>query len=154
MREIRIISGGQTGADRAALDAALDAGAACGGWCPADRSAEDGVIPDHYPVRPLPGGGNEQRTRQNVSDSDGTVIFCFGEPRGGTETTRQACVETNKPLLVIDAADDPPSAALKLRAFIEQHNVRTLNVAGPRASEEPAVGAFVYRCIRSLLTAS
>jgi hypothetical protein len=150
-RDIAIVSGGQTGADRAALDAALDAGAACGGWCPADRSAEDGTIADRYPLRPLPGGGNDERTRQNVRDSDGTVIFCFGEPTGGTETTRRACVEMNKPLLVIDASGDPATAARSVKEFVEANGIRTLNVAGPRASEEPAIGAFVYRCIRALL---
>ena len=152
--ELKIISGGQTGADRAALDAALDKGAACGGWCPADRSAEDGVIPDHYPLQTLPEGGYDERTRRNVADSDGTVIFSFGEPFGGTETTRRACVELNKPLLIIDAAGDPPSAALKVREFVDYHGIRTLNVAGPRASEQPAVGAFVYRCVAALLAAS
>ena len=151
MRELKIVSGGQTGADRAALDAALDARVACGGWCPADRSAEDGVIPTRYPVQPLPGGGNDQRTRQNVRDSDATVIFCFGEPTGGTETTRRACLEMNKPLLVVDAAGDPASAARRVREFIDAHEIRVLNVAGPRASEEPAIGAFVYRCVRALL---
>lgn len=151
MREISIVSGGQTGADRAALDAALDAGVACGGWCPADRSAEDGVIPERYPLRPLPRGGNDDRTRQNVRDSDGTVIFCFGEPTGGTETTRQACIEMNKPLLMIDAAGAPQTAVWQLNEFVGANGIRVLNVAGPRASEEPAIGAFVYRCIRALL---
>ena len=150
-RNITIVSGGQTGADRAALDGALDAGVACGGWCPADRSAEDGVIPDRYPLRPLPAAGNDQRTRANVRDSDGTVIFCFGEPAGGTETTRRACVEMNKPLLIVDAAGDPASAARAVKGFVEANGIRALNVAGPRASEEPAIGAFVYRCVRALL---
>ena len=153
IQAIKIISGGQTGADRAALDAAMDAGVACGGWCPADRAAEDGVIPDQYPVRPQPGGGYHERTRQNVIDSDGTVIFCFGDLFGGTETTRLACVELAKPLLVVNAeTSDPPAAMRLVREFIDRHDVRTLNVAGPRASEQPSIGAFVYRCIKSLLT--
>lgn len=71
----KIISGGQTGADRGALDAALEARVPCGGWCPADRSAEDGSIPDRYPLTPLPVGGYRARTLKNVEDSDGTVIF-------------------------------------------------------------------------------
>jgi len=154
-RELKIISGGQTGADRAALDAALDRGVPCGGWCPADRLAEDGVIPAHYPVQPLPDGcGYDERTRRNVAESDATVIFCFGEPVGGSETTRQACVEMAKPLLVIDADGDPPSAARAVEEFIDRHSVRTLNVAGPRASAQPAVGAFVYRCITAMLKSS
>src|SRR5256885_2018978 len=81
--KIRIVSGGQTGADRAALDAAMEACVECGGWCPAGRMAEDGVIPDRYPVIELPeGGGYEQRTLRNVLDSDATVILSFGPPPG------------------------------------------------------------------------
>lgn len=152
MHDIKIISGGQSGADRAALDAALDAGVPCGGWCPADRSAEDGVIPAQYPLTPLPGGGNDERTRRNVADSDGTVIFTFGKPAGGTETTRQAVAEMNKPLLVIDTETTEPHAAIEqMRAFARRHEIRTLNVAGPQASEQPAIGAYVYRCVRAML---
>jgi predicted Rossmann fold nucleotide-binding protein DprA/Smf involved in DNA uptake len=153
---LKIISGGQTGVDRAALDAALDAGVACGGWCPADRSAEDGIISDHYPLQPLPDGGvNDERTRRNVADSDGTVIFTFGQPAGGTETTRRTAVELNKPLLVIDTQITEPHAAVtEMRAFLRQHQgIHTLNIAGPRASEQPAIGAFVYRCVKALLKA-
>ena len=150
---IKIISGGQTGADRAALDAAMDAGAPCGGWCPADRMAEDGVIPEQYPLEALPGGGYDQRTRRNVADSDGTIIFTFGESAGGTETTQRACGELHKPMLVIDTeTTDPPLAIVQMRDFVRRHAIATLNVAGPRASEEPAIGAFVYRCVRALLS--
>ena len=152
-RKLKIISGGQTGVDRAALNAALDAGVPCGGWCPADRMAEDGVIPDHYPLQPLPGGGNDDRTRRNVQDSDGTVIFTFGEPTGGADATRRAAVELNKPLLVIDTRTTEPHAAVQqIRLFLEPHaDLHTLNIAGPRASEQPAIGAFVYRCMKALL---
>jgi hypothetical protein len=152
--QIKIISGGQTGADRAALDAAIDSGTPCGGWCPADRTAEDGIIAAQYPIQPLPGGGYDERTRRNVADSDGTVIFCFGEPFGGTETTRQACVEMSKPLLLIDAWTFPDLAVEQVREFVRRHGIRTLNVAGPRASEQPAIGAFVYRCVAALLAPS
>src|SRR5438132_363262 len=104
-RGIRIVTGGQTGADRAALDAAMAAGVECGGWCAAGRLAEDGVIPDRYPLTPLPdGGGYDERTRRNVLDSDATVILSFGPPTGGSETTRVAAVAAGRPLLIIDAA--------------------------------------------------
>lgn len=150
--ELKIVTGGQTGADRAALDAALAAGVPCGGWCPADRAAEDGQIPDRYPLTPLAGGGYDERTRQNVIDSDGTVIFSFGEPVGGTETTRQCCLKLRKPLLVIDAATTTPqSARQRLAGFIDRHGIRTLNVAGPRRSEQPDIATYVYRCMRLLL---
>ncbi|MDH3584808.1 MAG: putative molybdenum carrier protein, partial [Phycisphaerae bacterium] len=75
---IKIVSGGQTGADRAALDAALACGQPCGGWCPQDRAAEDGPIDPRYPLKELPGGGYRQRTHRNVIDSDGTVVLSFG----------------------------------------------------------------------------
>ncbi|CAG1012336.1 hypothetical protein BURK2_04495 [Burkholderiales bacterium] len=75
---LKIISGGQTGVDRAALDAAIKCGAPCGGWCPDGRLAEDGPIPGRYPLQELKGGGHLERTRQNVADSAGTAIFHFG----------------------------------------------------------------------------
>jgi hypothetical protein len=141
----RIVSGGQTGADRAALDAALQGGIDCGGWCPAGRMAEDGVIPDRYPVTPLPdGGGYEQRTLRNVLDSDGTVILSFGPPAGGSETTRSAAIAARRPLLVIDAATtSEASAAEQIAEFAQAHSLRALNVAGPRASEQPLIGGYV-----------
>jgi predicted Rossmann-fold nucleotide-binding protein len=144
---LKIITGGQTGADRAAMDAAIDSGIDCGGWCPADRAAEDGRVPERYPVTPLPAGGYEERTRRNVADSDGTVIIAFGSPTGGSETTRLAALEVGKPLLVIDAATTK-EAAEKIAQFVRSHDLHVLNVAGPRASEQPKIGAYVYAAIR------
>jgi Circularly permutated YpsA SLOG family len=154
--QIKIISGGQSGVDRAALDAAMDTGVAVGGWCPADRMAEDGVIPGRYPLKPMPGGGYDERTRRNVADSDGTVIFTFGPPTGGTETTRRAAVELGKPLLIIDTETTEPHVAVqRMRDFLRRGGeIRTLNIAGPRASEQPAIGAFVYRCVAAALRSS
>ena len=155
--DIRIISGGQSGADRAALDAALAAGVRCGGWCPAGRLAEDGVIPERYPLTPLPGdqlggGGYDQRTRRNVLDSDGTVILCFGPPMGGTETARAVALELRRPLLLIDAATTAPSAAAqKIAEFTQAHHLHTLNVAGPRASEQPQIGPYVRAAVSAFL---
>src|SRR5678815_754424 len=91
---MKIISGGQTGVDRAALDVALSLGLDCGGWCPEGRLAEDGTIPARYPVRELPGGGFVQRTAQNVTDSDGTLIIHHGDLRGGTRETARLCAKT------------------------------------------------------------
>jgi hypothetical protein len=152
---LKIVSGGQTGADRAALDAALDAGVPCGGWCPADRSAEDGVIPPRYPVMPLPAAGNDERTRRNVLDSDGTVIISFGPLTGGSETTRLACIEFRKPHVVIDAkAAKPHAAAEAIVAFIERYDVHVLNIAGPQTSEQPDIGQYVYQTVRRVLASS
>src|SRR5450631_3978490 len=98
----KIVSGGQTGVDRGALDAALAAGFPCGGWCPADRRAEDGPIPQRYPLTPLPGAGYRQRTQQNLIDSDGTAILFYGTLSGGTKLTRDSCVREKKPFVVLD----------------------------------------------------
>ena len=84
----KIVSGGQTGVDRAALDAALSLAFPCGGWVTWDRMAEDGVISDRYPLIALPKGGYRQRTRLNVSDSDGTAILYNESLKGGTRLTR------------------------------------------------------------------
>jgi hypothetical protein len=153
MAEIRIISGGQTGADRAALDAAIEAGVTCGGWCPAGRMAEDGIIPERYPLTPLPdGGGYDQRTRRNVLDSDATVIVSFGPPTGGSETTRVAALAAERPLLVIDAATTSAEAAAEqIAEFAQAHHVGVLNVAGPRASEQSDIGPYVHRAIAAAL---
>lgn len=142
---IKLVSGGQTGADRAALDAALACCVPCGGWCPEDRTAEDGPIPPHYPVTPLPGAGYRHRTRKNVEDSDGTVILSFGPPEGGTRTTLDDCVEAHKPYLVIDAdATTTANAAIEIVAFVLGHGIGVLNVAGPRVSKQPAIYSYVY----------
>jgi Circularly permutated YpsA SLOG family len=131
----KIISGGQTGVDRAALDAALAAGIPCGGWCPADRGAEDGPIPDRYALQPFPGWGNRKRTRQNVIDSDATVILHFEALKGGTRLTRNLCALEKKPYLLLDARQFPPAAAAQaVSKFIEESAIQTLNVAGPRLS--------------------
>ena len=96
---IKIISGGQTGVDRGALDAALDANVDCGGWCPSGRLAEDGEIPEKYPLEELESRSYKDRTLKNVVDSDGTVIFYFGELEGGTKLTSLFCEQQGKPYL-------------------------------------------------------
>jgi hypothetical protein len=150
--ELTILSGGQTGADRAALDAALAAGAACGGWCPEGRRAEDGVIPARYPVKELLGAGYRGRTLANVRDSDGTAIFYFRRPSAGTELTLWHCIDERKPYLLIDSAElSAARAAERLREFIADHAIRRLNVAGPRASGVPTIHAYVYAALRDLL---
>lgn len=132
---LKIVSGGQTGVDRGALDAALQCNVACGGWCPEGRKAEDGVIPDSYPVEELPGGGYPERTLKNVLDSDGTVIIYFTTPGGGTELTLDYCRDNNKPYLLIDATETRPEmAAQRISEFLKNLPGETLNCAGPRHS--------------------
>ena len=101
---LKIISGGQTGVDRGALDAALAFEVECGGWCPAGRLAEDGTIPKRYPVMELANAGYAERTARNVANSDGTLVISKGEPIGGTRETIDRCVEMQKPYLIIDCA--------------------------------------------------
>ena len=133
---IQIVSGGQTGVDRGALDAALAAGFPVGGYCPAGRSAEDGVVPDQYPLIELNRGGGLERTLMNVAESDGTVIFYFESLSGGTEKTLHACLFLQRPYLLIDAELCLPEAAAdRIKGFCQAHRIEALNVAGPRATE-------------------
>lgn len=155
MADLKIISGGQTGVDRGALDAALHLGVACGGWCPEGRKAEDGEIPPEYPLEVLPGSGYRKRTKQNVLDSDATVIIYFGEinPRSGTELTKKECVRARRPFLLIDGhAIRPDEAANMLKLFYQDNGVECLNVAGPRASDTPEAYQFTRETIELLLS--
>ena len=137
MDSIKIVSGAQTGVDRAALDAALAMDTMAGGWCPAGRVAEDGTIPAQYPVTELPEGGYLARTRKNVIDSEGTLIIHFGPLSGGTQQTHRFCIELGKPALLIDGDIKTTDQAITMLVkFIRQHKITTLNVAGPRASGE------------------
>jgi Circularly permutated YpsA SLOG family len=152
-RQVKIISGGQTGVDRAALDAALKHRIDCGGWCPAGRLDEFGRIPDRYPVNELEGGGFTERTLQNVKDSDGTVIIYSGKLSGGTEQTVRFCLEQQRPHQLLDASKIPAEEAARLIAgFVRNHKVDILNVAGPRESEWPEGYDYAYRALEAFLT--
>ena len=133
---MKIISGGQTGVDRAALDVALKHGIECGGCCPAGRLDEFGRIPDQYPLQELESGGFTERTLQNVKHSDGAVIIYPGKLGGGTGQTLRFCVEQQRPHKLIDASKVSAEDAAKLIFdFIHEHKIEVLNVAGPRQSE-------------------
>lgn len=151
--EIEIVSGGQTGVDRAALDVALELGLPCGGWCPEGRLAEDGPIPERYPLRELPGGGYTARTLANVLESDGTLIIHFGELTGGTLLTLDLCLRFQKPFYLIDGETVEEARAVSaIRRFLKARTIRRLNVAGPRASKEPRAYPYTYRLLSQVLS--
>jgi len=154
VKALKIISGGQTGVDRAALDVALRHGIDCGGWCPAGRIDESGKIPDHYPVQELQSGGFTERTLQNVKDSDGTVVIYPGELRAGTEQTVRFSVELKRPHQLIDASKlSAEDAAELIVEFVSENKIGILNVAGPRQSEWPQGYDYAFRALSAFLMA-
>ena len=149
----KIVSGGQTGVDRAALDWALARGVPCGGWCPLGRWAEDGPIDVRYPLRETPDADPARRTEWNVRDSDGTLIVTQARRMtGGTLLTAGLARRLARPLLHLAKADSPAAEqAESLRQFIGQHEIRVLNVAGPRESGELGVREFVAGLLEAAL---
>lgn len=148
MRLEQIVSGGQTGVDRAALDVALELGIACGGWCPKGRLAEDGPIPERYPLRETRSARYARRTAWNVRDSDATLIVARRPLSGGTAYTEQVAVEQERPYLVAapDVAEVP-----RIRAWLDANEVAVLNVAGPRESGAPGIHAAASALLLALL---
>jgi len=145
----KIISGGQTGVDRAALDAARAQNLAVGGWCPKGRRAEDGSIPSVYPLKEAPSAAYQQRTSWNVRDSDGTLLLTRGALEGGTAFTKSEADERGRPVLHVSTSHSEPVPTI--RAWVTEYDIETLNVAGPRASEEPGIYDDAYAIVRSLL---
>jgi hypothetical protein len=146
---VRVISGGQTGVDRAALDAAIALGIETGGWCPLGRLAEDGPIDRRYPLTETPTRDYDGRTLWNVRDSDGTLVLAWGEPTGGTAYTISCARQLRRPCLVVDLRARPEVASV--REWIAQNQIGTLNVAGPRASHDPLVYETAHRFLLAAL---
>ncbi|QXD14960.1 putative molybdenum carrier protein [Rhodocaloribacter litoris] len=147
----KVVSGGQTGVDRAALDAAMAAGVPVGGWCPRGRRAADGPIPARYPLRETPSSVYAERTAWNVRDSDGTLVLLRGAPAGGTALTIREAERQGKPCLVCRPEEAGAPAAV--RAWLARHGIRVLNVAGPREEEEPGIYAAARACLARLFEA-
>ena len=136
----KIISGGQTGADRAALDVAIKLGILHGGWIPKGRLTENGKLDDKYQLKEMDTANYNQRTEQNVIDSNGTLILSHGKLTGGSDYTQDMVLRHGRPWLYIDLNKTPSSrAARQIRSWIAEHEIKVLNVAGPRASKDPAI---------------
>lgn len=149
---MRIVSGGQTGVDRAALDVALELGIACGGWCPAGRAAEDGPIDARYPLRETPSPDPAERTEWNVRDSDATLILASAAASPGTELAVASARRQRRPLYTFHAGS--PEDVGAFRRWLQVYRVGTLNVAGPRESESPGIYAEARRILTALLGGS
>lgn len=133
----KIISGGQTGVDRSALDFALQNNIPCGGWCPKGRIAEDGIIPDKYPLKETSTSDYKERTEKNILNSDATLIIYNLEIDKGTKLTFELCQKFHKPFLQIDLNSKNNSA--KIIGWILDHQINDLNIAGPRESKSPGI---------------
>lgn len=146
----KIISGGQTGADQAALDAAIKLGIPHGGWIPKGRLTEDGPLPTKYNLTEMPTDSYPERTKKNIRESDGTLILSHGMLTGGSEFTRKMALKYQKPLLHIDFNHMIPfDAAVVINNWMVDHDIKTLNVAGPRSSSDPKI----YRAATDIIEA-
>ncbi len=146
----KIVSGGQTGVDRGALDAAIAVGLAHGGWCPKGRLAEDGRIGDHYQLRELEVYDYSARTEKNVLDSDGTLILYRLALSGGTLLTHRIAKRHQKPVFRVRL--DGPIVYERIVGWIIENNIRILNVAGPRGSSHAGLQAESCRVLMTLLS--
>lgn len=146
---VKVVSGGQTGADRAALDVAASLGIDTGGWCPAGRRAEDGAIPDVYPLVETPSSAYEQRTEWNVRDSDATLIVTRGPIQGGSLLTMELALEMNRPVICVDPFN--VGALESVLDWLGLIQPATLNVAGPRESDAGHVYGATAQFLSELL---
>ncbi|MEH2168653.1 MAG: putative molybdenum carrier protein [Nostoc sp.] len=143
-----VVTGGQTGVDRAALDTALSLLLPVRGWCPKGRLAEDGKIPPVYPLQETTSTDYALRTEWNVRDSDGTLVLAYGSLEGGTKLTADLAHKYDRPVLIINALSFSGNDAARFWSWIQKHNIRILNVAGPRESSRPGV---IYNRARYVL---
>ena len=151
---LKIISGGQTGADRAALDFAIARQIPHGGWCPKGRLATDGVLPPKYLLQETESQGYRQRTKLNVRDSDATLVFNMGALDGGTLQTVRFAQTLNKPHCVIQLDEGiTVQVARQVARWIEHGKFKTLNIAGPREEKRPGIHSLVLQSLGLIQTA-
>lgn len=155
-RLIKVVSGGQTGVDQAALRAAKDCGLQIGGWCPPGRGSEAGVIPAEFPLQETeqerspnaPDVPGSQRTEWNVRDSDGTLVIRGAKDGAGTKWTIECAKRYQRPLLITDV--DREEASGKIRQWLAANPIAILNVAGPSEGTSPGIGAKVYPLLKDV----
>lgn len=145
----KVISGGQTGVDRAALDAALERGIACGGWCPAGRHADDGRIPDRYPLQETVDMDHTVRTENNVRDSDGTLMFYHGALQGGTAYAVLMARHLGRPVLPVNL--DEPVEVARIAEWVANNRIRVLHIGGQREANSPGIYQAARRLVGELL---
>lgn len=144
----KISSGGQTGADRAALDFAIKHNIPHGGWIPKGRKTENGILPDKYHLQEMPTGQYSKRTEQNILDSDGTLIVSHGPLTGGSALTKELAMQHRKPWIHIDLKTTTcPEAARMIQEWVGRNGIKVMNVAGARGSKDP----WIYQATLDLL---
>ncbi|MBJ6724039.1 putative molybdenum carrier protein [Geomesophilobacter sediminis] len=147
----RVVSGGQTGVDRAGLDAALELGMPIGGYCPCGRKAEDGTVPARYPLIELSSDYYCTRTEKNVVESDGTLILNQGELTEGTKLTHDYARQHGRPCLIVQLDQDPVLDPARVAEWLRGNRISVLNVAGPRESKCPGgIYDAAFRYLRRL----
>ena len=148
----KVISGGQTGVDRAALDAAMASGIACGGWCPSGRHADDGPIPDRYPLQETADMDHTVRTEHNVRDSDGTLMLYRGSLQGGTAYAVLMAGHLKRPVMALNLDASPD--AVSVAGWIEGNHIRVLHIGGQRESSSPGIYDAAHALIADILAVS
>lgn len=149
----KIVSGGQTGVDRAALDVAIFLEMEHGGWCPAGRRAEDGAIPERYDLKEMSSRDYAKRTEQNVVDSDGTLVLYWAKMKGGTRLTYRLAAKHQRPRLSVDLFDKEWPTEF-VRDWIATENISVLNVGGPRESSHQGIGKLAEQFLSSVFGTS
>lgn len=148
----KIISGGQTGADIAGIDAAIETGFPYDGWLPKDRKTESGPLSEKYRMQEMTRGGYPKRTEQNVKDSDGTIIFTHQNLTGGSRLTANMAKSWGKPWLHINLSEiDQTEAILTLSGWLQENKTKVLNVAGSRGSKDPKIHGKVCQIIKAII---
>ena len=145
----RILSGGQTGVNRAALDVAIELGIPCGGWCPRGRRAEDGPIDPKYPLRETKSQEYQFQTEANVIEAEGTLILTMGKLTEGAAFAAQVALKYRKPHLIVDLNKKvKPNVVLNWAAA---HKIRAVNIAGPKESKKPGIYEKAKQFLQTVL---